>query len=139
MFDVRIRGCVFIESIEVLFFGVGSLAHEYSVLHFLKFGLNLLVYGSLYIESSLRHAFFCLLELQLQLLEKRADFWLDREWFLLGFLLFYAINSVIKPFRFFLFEIEVDFELSCGAVLFKLIKLVKHIIIVVIMCNGNGH
>lgn len=63
----------------------------------------------MYIVSPLRHAFFSLLKLLLQVLEKRTDLGLDNRQLLLGFLLFDTIDSVVDPFRFFLFEIEVYF------------------------------
>lgn len=73
----------------------------------------------------------------LQFLVKRTDIWQYCWYFLPFFLLFHAVNRVIEPFGLFFLEVEVYFELSRRAVLFKLIKLVKHIIIVVIKCNGK--
>lgn len=63
----------------------------------------------MYIASPLRQAFFCLLKLQLQVLEERTDLGLNSRHLLLGFLLFDAIDSMVDPFRFFLLEIQVDF------------------------------
>lgn len=63
----------------------------------------------MYIASPLWQAFFCLLKLQLQVLEKRADLGYYSGHLLLGFLLFDSIDSVVDPFRFFFLEIEVDF------------------------------